>query len=85
MIHPMSPQPRLPIQVLLDHDVLTSRHLVDHQLGCVFKFEQSFTHSLPPISKRFTGVDHIGGNMFESVPSGDAIFMKVMIASLTAS
>jgi len=23
------------------------------------------------------GVEHIGGDMFESVPSGDAIFMKV--------
>lgn len=24
-----------------------------------------------------TGVEHIGGDMFESVPKGDAIFMKV--------
>jgi hypothetical protein len=28
MIYPMSPQPRLPILVLLDHDVLAFRHLV---------------------------------------------------------
>jgi hypothetical protein len=33
MIYPMSSQPRLPIQVLLDH-VLASRHLVDRQLFC---------------------------------------------------
>jgi hypothetical protein len=25
------------------------------------------------------GVEFLGGNMFESVPSGDAIFMKVII------
>jgi hypothetical protein len=31
MIYPMSSQPRLPIQVLLDH-VLASRHLLDRQL-----------------------------------------------------
>lgn len=28
------------------------------------------------------GVDHVGGDMFESVPQGDAIFMKVMSKSL---
>jgi hypothetical protein len=33
MIYPMSSQPRLPIQVLLDH-VLPSRHLVDRELVC---------------------------------------------------
>jgi hypothetical protein len=31
MIYPMSSQPRLPTQVLLDH-VLASRHLLDRQL-----------------------------------------------------
>lgn len=25
----------------------------------------------------FAGVTHVGGDMFESVPNGDAIFMKV--------
>jgi hypothetical protein len=25
----------------------------------------------------FAGVEHVGGDMFESVPKGDAIFMKV--------
>jgi caffeic acid 3-O-methyltransferase len=38
--------------------------------------EQNFSHSLLPISKCSTGVEHVGGDMFESVPSGDAIFMK---------
>jgi hypothetical protein len=28
------------------------------------------------------GVEFVGGNMFESIPSGDAIFMKVLIAFL---
>ncbi len=28
------------------------------------------------------GVEFLGGNMFESVPSGDAIFMKVIITFL---
>jgi len=41
-------------------------------------FDQSFSHSLLPISKCFTGVEHVGGNMFESVPSGDTIFMQVL-------
>ncbi|KAB1220994.1 Caffeic acid 3-O-methyltransferase 1 [Morella rubra] len=27
----------------------------------------------------FPGVEHVGGNMFDSVPSGDAIFMKWML------
>lgn len=25
------------------------------------------------------GVEHVGGDMFESVPKGDAIFMKVKL------
>lgn len=25
----------------------------------------------------FLGVDHVGGDMFESVPKGEVIFMKV--------
>ena len=29
------------------------------------------------IKKLGAGVEHIGGDMFESVPGGDAIFMKV--------
>jgi hypothetical protein len=43
--------------------------------------EQNFSHSLLPISKCSTGVEHVGGDMFESVPSGDAIFIKVLIDS----
>ena len=30
---------------------------------------------------QFSGVEHVGGNMFESVPRGDAIFMKVTLLS----
>lgn len=26
------------------------------------------------------GIEHVGGDMFESVPNGDAIFMKVNFA-----
>ena len=26
---------------------------------------------------RFAGVTHVGGDMLESIPAGDAIFMKV--------
>nr|KJB23957.1 hypothetical protein B456_004G125600 [Gossypium raimondii] len=29
----------------------------------------------------YPGVEHVGGDMFESVPKGDAIFMKVMLRS----
>lgn len=28
------------------------------------------------------GVEHVGGDMFKSVPEGDAIFMKVALAFL---
>jgi hypothetical protein len=28
------------------------------------------------------GVEHVGGDMFESVPKGDAIFMKVGLIDL---
>jgi hypothetical protein len=28
------------------------------------------------------GVEFVGGNMFESIPSGDAIFMKVLLTFL---
>lgn len=31
------------------------------------------------INFNFTGVEHVGGDMFEKIPSGDAIFMKVCI------
>jgi caffeic acid 3-O-methyltransferase len=49
---------------------------------------RGINYDLPHVaaaSPAYLGVEHIGGNMFESVPSGDAIFMKVMIASLSAS
>ena len=29
------------------------------------------------------GVEHVGGDMFENVPEGDAIFMKVIILIFT--
>ncbi|KMZ57369.1 Glutathione S-transferase-O-methyltransferase fusion protein 11 [Zostera marina] len=37
---------------------------------------------LPHVIKNaplFTGVEHVGGDMFEKVPSGDAIFMKLIL------
>jgi len=77
MIYPMSSQSRLPTQVLHDH-VLASRQLLDRQLVVTLTFNQSFSHSFLLISKCFTGVEHVGGNMLESVPSGDTIFMKVL-------
>lgn len=30
----------------------------------------------------FAGVEFVGGDMFDSVPSGDAIFMKVTFSTL---
>lgn len=32
--------------------------------------------------RKFAGVEHVGGDMFVSVPKGDAIFMKVSFLSL---
>ena len=29
------------------------------------------------IKVNFAGVEHVGGDMFESVPQGDAIFLRV--------
>lgn len=29
------------------------------------------------------GVTHVGGDMFQSIPSGDAIFMKVSLSLFT--
>jgi caffeic acid 3-O-methyltransferase len=40
---------------------------------------RGINYDLPHVaaaSPAYLGVEHIGGNMFESVPSGDAIFMK---------
>lgn len=37
------------------------------------------------LTERFwfrVGVEHVGGDMFKSVPEGDAIFMKVAFAFL---
>ena len=31
------------------------------------------------------GVEHVGGDMFDSVPSGDAIFMKVSLCDKASS
>ena len=33
----------------------------------------------------YPGIEHVGGDMFESVPKGDAIFMKVDIFTLDPS
>jgi hypothetical protein len=30
----------------------------------------------------WSGIEHVAGSMFESVPSGDAIFMKVWLKSI---
>lgn len=32
----------------------------------------------------FVGVEHVGGDMFASVPSGDAIFMKVIFFNFSS-
>ncbi|KAJ0967138.1 hypothetical protein J5N97_024055 [Dioscorea zingiberensis] len=39
-------------------------------------FDLPFVVSLAPA---IPGVEHVGGDMFDSVPTGDAIFMKVII------
>ncbi|CAK9272632.1 unnamed protein product [Sphagnum jensenii] len=49
---------------------------------------QGINYDLPHVaaaSPAYPGVEHVGGEMFESVPSGDAIFMKVLIDSPSAS
>jgi caffeic acid 3-O-methyltransferase len=42
---------------------------------------RGINYDLPHVvaaSPAYPGVEHVGGNMFESVPSGDTIFMKVL-------
>lgn len=61
-------------------------------LDCNFCFLWSMDLVLRPkykwekwLTERFwfrVGVEHVGGDMFESVPEGDAIFMKVAFAFL---
>jgi caffeic acid 3-O-methyltransferase len=49
---------------------------------------RGINYDLPHVtaaSPAHPGVEHVGGDMFKSVPSGDAIFMKVLIASPSAS
>lgn len=42
---------------------------------------QTYIHIFTGINYIYmhAGVEHVGGDMFESVPKGDAIFMKVRI------
>lgn len=40
---------------------------------CIFTEKQRLTEEL----SRVTGVENVGGDIFESIPNGDAIFMKV--------
>ncbi len=56
MIYPMSSQPRLPIQVLLDH-VLASRHRVDRHLVC----DLSIRPELQPLITANFQMFHRGG------------------------
>jgi caffeic acid 3-O-methyltransferase len=45
---------------------------------------RGINYDLPHVaaaSPAYPGVEHVGGDMFESVPSGDAIFIKVLIDS----
>lgn len=34
------------------------------------------------MAKFYLGIEHVGGSMFESIPQGDAIILKVGIYSL---
>jgi hypothetical protein len=39
------------------------------------EFSRYFAH----FATLFVGVEHVGGNVLESIPAGDAIFMKVCV------
>ncbi|KAF7152763.1 hypothetical protein RHSIM_Rhsim01G0111200 [Rhododendron simsii] len=50
-------------------DLITSKY--PHIKGINFDLPHVIRHAPP-----YPGVEHVGGDMFESVPKGDAIFMK---------
>ncbi len=64
MIYPMSPQPRLPIQVLLNHDVSASRHLGDQQVVCDLNIGAELQ---PLITANFQMLDRGGARWWRHV------------------
>ena len=44
-----------------------------------FWFDQMFAALTFSKACHGVGVEHVGGDMFESIPKGDAIFMKVSL------
>ncbi|XP_024542086.1 bergaptol O-methyltransferase [Selaginella moellendorffii] len=56
--------------------------------ACVHKIVQDYPHlkginfDLPDVvaaAPQYPGIEHVGGDMFKGVPSGDAIFMKAVL------
>ncbi|OIW02360.1 hypothetical protein TanjilG_08507 [Lupinus angustifolius] len=53
-------------------NIITSKY--PHIQGINFDLPQVIEHASP-----YPGVEHVGGNMFENVPQGDAILMKCVL------
>lgn len=50
-----------------------------HAITSMYSFIRGINFDLPHVicgAQSYPGIEHVGGDMFESVPQGDAIFMK---------
>jgi caffeic acid 3-O-methyltransferase len=88
----MAQQSRLYMQAVLGayHGFQDAKCLVDvgggtgsslALIAAKYPHIRGINYDLPHVvaaSPAYPGVEHVGGNMFESVPSGDTIFMKVL-------